>query len=159
MIRPITEDDVEPLGEIYRQPAYLAMMPATDAAEQIELWKQRWDVDGFGHWAVCERESGRLIGRVGLLRHRDWPLVPEAVEVGWVLDHAYWGHGLATEGGRAAVDAWRRHLPDEEFLYSFASPRNTRSRAVTERLGMTFGGSTVWRGLEHVWSFLRRVET
>ena len=131
-------------------------MPATDAAEQVAFWRRRWDEDGFAHWAACERESGQLVGRVGLLRHHDWPLAPEAVEVGWVLDRAFWGRGLATEGGRAAADAWRRHLPEDDILYSFTIPRNTRSRAVMERLGMTFGGSALWHGLEHVWYFLRR---
>jgi len=50
-------------------------------------------------------------------------------------------------------------LPDDEMLYSFTIPRNARSRAVMERLNMTFGGSAVWRGLEHVWYFLRRGDT
>ena len=81
--------------------------------------------------------------------------MPDPVEVGWVLHRDYWHRGLATEGGRASVEAWRPCLPDPQ-LYSFTAPENARSRAVMERLGMTYGGSTPWRDLEHVWYFLDR---
>jgi RimJ/RimL family protein N-acetyltransferase len=148
-------EDVEPLSEIYEEPDYLKAMPPTNADEQIAIWTRRWDDDGFSQWAACDRDTGRLIGRIGLVRHHDWPLVSEPIEVGWVLDRAYWGRGLATEGGRAAVDAWRTYLSDE-MLYSFTVPENTRSRAVMERLGLTFGGTADWHGREHVWYSLDR---
>lgn len=157
LLRTWRSEDAAPLAEIYRQPEYLETMPPADAARQVEGWLRRWEEDGFGPWAACERAGGRLVGRIGLLRHRDWPLVPDPVEVGWVLRREHWGRGLATEGGRASVDAWRTHLPDE-LLYSFTVPGNARSRAVMERLGMGYGGTATWRGLEHVWYFLPRRE-
>jgi RimJ/RimL family protein N-acetyltransferase len=130
-------------------------MPPGDAALALQRFIASWDDDGFGVWAACDREGGYLIGRIGLMRHHDWPLTPDPVEVGWVLHRDYWGRGLATEGATAAVDAWRRYLTDAK-LYSFTIPSNARSRAVMERLGMTYGGTTVWRGLEHVWYVLER---
>lgn len=155
LLRTWRTEDAEPLGEIYRQPEYLATMPPADAEAQVAAWAQRWEDDGFAQWAACDGETGRLIGRLGLLRHHDWPLVRDPIEVGWVLHRDWWGRGLATEGGLAAVEAWRRHLPDGR-LHSFTVPGNRRSRGVMERLGMRFGGATVWRGLEHVWYFLDR---
>ena len=155
LLRRWRVDDTAPLAEIYSQPEYLATMPPTDAAEQIPMWEQRWGEDGFAQWAACERASGRLIGRVGLLRHHDWPLEPDPVEVGWVLHRDFWGRGLAAEGGRASIAVWREHLADER-LYSFTIPSNVRSRAVMERLGMRCGGTTTWRGGEHVWYVLDR---
>jgi [ribosomal protein S5]-alanine N-acetyltransferase len=148
-------EDVEPLERIYRQPEYLEHMSTASAAGHIADYERLWEEDGFSKWAACDRETGRLVGRMGLLRHDDWPLAENPVEVGWVLDRADWGRGLATEGGRAAVDAWRTYLPDET-LYSFTVPENRRSRAVMERLGMTYGGTAVWHGLEHVWYSLAR---
>ncbi|CAN5203863.1 GNAT family N-acetyltransferase [soil metagenome] len=149
--------DAGELAEIYAQPEYLGTMPPANAAEQIAMWSRRWAVDGFAPWAACERETGRLIGRIGLLRHHDWPLVEDPVEVGWVLHRDYWGRGLATEGGRAGVHAWLGHLHDDT-LYSFTQPQNIRSQAVMERLAMKRGGTTSWRGLEHVWYALAREE-
>jgi RimJ/RimL family protein N-acetyltransferase len=155
VLRTWEPEDAEPLAEIYEQPEYLATMPPANADEQIAMWSRRWAEDGFSQWAACDRASGRLVGRLGLLRHHDWPLASEPVEVGWVLHRDFWGRGLATEGGGASVEAWRRHLPDQT-LYSFTVPHNARSRAVMERLGMSYGGTTVWRGLEHVWYSLER---
>jgi len=119
------------------------------------MWQRRWEEVGFAQWAACDRASGRLIGRIGLLRHHDWPLVPDPVEVGWVLHRDWWGEGLATEGAWASIAAWRRYLADE-ILYSFTVPENSRSRAVMGRIGMHYGGATTWRGLEHVWYSLDR---
>jgi RimJ/RimL family protein N-acetyltransferase len=155
VLRPWQPEDAAPLGEIYEQPEFLATMPTADATTEIARWLERWKTDGLAPWAACDRTSGRLIGRIGLLRHHDWPLEPEPVEVGWALHRDWWGRGLATEGGRASVEVWRETLLDDR-LYSFTRPANGRSRAVMERLGMTFGGATAWRGLEHVWYALER---
>ena len=155
LLRTWRLEDAERLDEIYSQPEYLEFMPRARGADRVADYRRLWDEDGFATWAACERESGRLLGRVGLLRHDDWPLAENPVEVGWTLDHEYWGRGLATEGGRASIAAWLEHLPDET-LYSFTVPGNTRSRAVMERLGMRFGGTAHWHGLEHVWYSLDR---
>ncbi len=157
LLRTWEPEDAASLAEIYLQPEYLATMPPADAEEEIAITSRRWEDDGFAQWAACERESRRLIGRIGLLRHRDWPLAPDPVEVGWALHRDWWGKGLATEGGRASIDAWLRYLPDER-LYSFTAPDNRRSRAVMERLGMTYGGTALWKGFDHVWYALDRKE-
>ena len=77
-------------------------------------------------------------------------------EVGWVLHRDFWGRGLATEGGQAGVDVWRKHLPGEPRLYSFTTPGNHRSRAVMARLGFTQYGTAFWHGYEMVWYALDR---
>ena len=63
-----------------------------------------WRHEGFSHWAVEAPAAARLTGRRGVLRHHDWPVPDDRGEVGWALDRAYWGRGLATEGGRAAME-------------------------------------------------------
>jgi RimJ/RimL family protein N-acetyltransferase len=148
------EEDAEALAEIYTQPEYLAHMPALDLVRtriQIEKLVRGWEVDGFSQWAAVDVASGRLIGRIGLLRHRDWPLAPNPVEVGWVLHRDFQGKGLATEGGQASVDAWREYLPDEPRLLSITVPANLRSRRVMERLGFSYRGEAHWRDLDVVW--------
>ena len=161
LLRQWRDDDVEPLYEIYRRPEYLETMPALDleqTAGQVERFRQRWRDDGYCEWAACDLGSGRLIGRIGLLCHHDWPLADRPVpEVGWVLHGDFWGRGLATEGGRAGVDAWREHLPGEPRLYSFTTAENHRSQAVMRRLGFTLGGEGVaWHGYSMVWHYLDR---
>jgi RimJ/RimL family protein N-acetyltransferase len=159
-LRQWREEDAEPLAEIYAQPEFLEHMLARDldgTRAQVLLFAVQWREEGFSHWAVEELASGHLIGRIGLLRHHDWPESPSPVEVGWVLHRDWWGRGLATEGGRAAMRAWLEHLPDDELI-SITAPRNRRSRAVMERLGLSFRGETHWHGSAVVWYGIGRAE-
>ncbi len=160
LLRQWRDEDVESLLEIYRQPEYLATMPALDlrqTAAQVEGFRQRWRNDGYCQWAACDLESDRFIGRIGLLCHHDWPLVEVPIpEVGWVLHRDFWGRGLATEGGGAGVEAWRSYLPREPRLYSFTTVANARSIAVMGRLGFTYGGDAHWHGYDMVWHYLDR---
>ena len=154
LLRQWRDEDLEPLARIYGQPEFLEHMPALDVEatrEQIQRFRRQWREEGFSHWAVEELASGRLIGRIGLLRQRDWTLGGDPVEVGWSLDQAWWGRGLATEGGRASVECWSEHLPDDRRLISITAPANRRSRAVMERLGLTYRGGTHWHGYDVVW--------
>jgi RimJ/RimL family protein N-acetyltransferase len=159
LLRQWRDEDAGPLATIYAQPEYLEHMPALDldgARQQIERFRGQWAKEGFSHWAVEDPSSGLLIGRIGLLRHRDWTPGGTPVEVGWTLDRAVWGRGLATEGGRAALELWRRRLLDDQELISITEPANVRSRAVMERLGLALRGSTPWRGSDVVWYAIDR---
>jgi RimJ/RimL family protein N-acetyltransferase len=160
LLRQWRDEDADALYEIYTQPEYLETMPPLDlegTRAQVERVRQLWAAGGYSQWAACDRETGVLIGRIGLFCHHDWPLVEGPVpEVGWVLHRDWWGRGLATEGGQAGVEAWREHLLDQPRLYSFTLPRNLRSRAVMERLGFTHRGETQWRGHDTVWYGLDR---
>ena len=157
-LRQWRPEDAAPLAEIYSEPSFLEHMPPLDLEQtrvQLERFARRWDEDGFGPWAAEELGTGRLVGRLGLLRHRDWPVEPDPVEVGWVLHRGWWGRGLATEGGRASMRCWLDHLDDERLL-SITRPGNLRSRAVMERLGLTYRGETTWRGDDVVWYAIER---
>lgn len=57
------------------------------------------------------------------------------VEVGWRLAREHWGHGYATEAGRAALEFGFERLGLEEIV-AFTVPDNVASRRVMERLGM-----------------------
>jgi RimJ/RimL family protein N-acetyltransferase len=159
LLRQWRGEDVEPLAEIYAQPEYLEHMPPLDVAgtgAQVQRFAMEWRHEGFSHWAAEDHETGQLIGRIGLLRHHDWPLSEAPVEVGWALHRDYWGRGLAAEGGGAALDCWRELLVDDPQLISITTPANVRSRAVMERLGLSLRGAAHWRGLDVVWYALDR---
>jgi RimJ/RimL family protein N-acetyltransferase len=159
LLRQWGEADADPLTEIYSQPEYLAHMPALDrggTVKQIDAFMRRWRDDGVCQWAAVDLESDRLIGRIGLLRHHDWPIEPDPIEVGWTLHRDYWGRGLATEGGLASMEIWRERLLKDERLISITAPANTRSRAVMERLGLTYRGTAHWKNLHVVWYAIDR---
>lgn len=73
-----------------------------------------------------------------------WKLAGRSTETGG-------GSGLATEGGRSALECWRELLLEDESLLSIARPANLRSLAVMERLGLTYRDTADWHGFEHVW--------
>jgi ribosomal-protein-alanine N-acetyltransferase len=79
-----------------------------------------------------DRVAGERIGRGGL----SWAQIDgqQRLEIGWALHRAFWGLGYATEIGRAGPAVAFGELDAHEVV-SFTETRNTRSRAVMERLG------------------------
>jgi RimJ/RimL family protein N-acetyltransferase len=152
--------DIDAYARIVADPETMAFMGSgpigrAEAADQIARFEGVFRDHGTPQWAAEDRATRRLVGRVGLFHHPDWPLDPDNVEVGWLLDRARWGEGLATEGGRAALGwAWA-HL-DVAQIISLARPENERSVAVMRRLGLTERGRRHWRGFEHVWYAIER---
>ena len=108
----------------------------------IERWLRRWSVDGFGHFIVIRRDDGAFLGQIGLTTYdqRDWVESTVAaageharVEMGWMIDRAYWGAGYAGEAARAVRD-WTlaAGVPP---LVSQILPGNERSERIAMRLG------------------------
>jgi RimJ/RimL family protein N-acetyltransferase len=116
----------------------------------IEHW-DRWE---FGPWTVLERDSERIVGRVGLEYTTKFGH-PE-VELEWFIDPGAWGRGYATEMAQEAVRAAFTTLGLDELI-SYTTPDNTASRAVMEKLGMTYERDVENAGMPHVLYRLARV--
>lgn len=103
----------------------------------IDRIENLFDQNGYGFWAVAEKDGGRLIGLTGLAPVMfDAPFVP-AVEIGWRMASDVWGRGYALEAARAALDAgfYRLGLPE---IVAFTTASNQKSRRVMEKLGMVY---------------------
>ncbi len=118
-------------------------VPREDATAVVQKWLDRWEVNGFGHFAVERRKDGRFLGRAGLIvwDTRDWRHATREGagkyaqhELGWTLARRHWGKGYATEAA-AAVRDWARRARGIERLISLIHPDNVRSQRVAERLG------------------------
>jgi RimJ/RimL family protein N-acetyltransferase len=96
-----------------------------------------WTLRGYGLWAVDQRSSGALIGRIGFWNPEGWP----GFELGWMLDRPYWGLGFATEGARAALQFAFTQM-DQPRVISLIRPRNSASIRVAQRLGERLLAST-----------------
>jgi RimJ/RimL family protein N-acetyltransferase len=99
--------------------------------EAFDRWQLHWAERGFGLLAVEWAETGELVGRVGPQYHRMWADDPE---VGWALDPAWWGRGIATEAGAAAV-GWAFGPLGYGRVVSITTEPNTASRNVMAKLG------------------------
>jgi RimJ/RimL family protein N-acetyltransferase len=125
------------------------------ARRAIAFYTSHWAEHGLGHWAVEERASGLLIGRIGLFRHLDWTADSSNVEVGWLLARSAWDRGFATEGGTASLAFAFERLRVERVV-SITRPGNVRSERVMQRLGLGLVGTTRWRGGKVIWYAIDR---
>jgi RimJ/RimL family protein N-acetyltransferase len=96
-----------------------------------------WQLRGYGIWAVEEKATGRLLGRIGLFKPEGWP----GFELGWVLGRDAWGKGYATEGARRALDYAFTELRYDHVI-SLIHPENRASVRVAERIGEKLEGRT-----------------
>ncbi|MGP3913751.1 GNAT family N-acetyltransferase [Nonomuraea sp. 10N515B] len=135
------EEDREPFAAMNADPEVMEHFPAPLTREQsdtlVDKIEQHFDQHGFSLWALEVRESGEFIGFAGLgWQIFDAPFLP-AVEIGWRLARPAWGHGYATEAARRAVTYAFTEAGLDDII-SMTAARNLRSRAVMERLGMTY---------------------
>jgi RimJ/RimL family protein N-acetyltransferase len=128
---------------------WLANSPTRDqVAARMAAWEAQFDLDGISRFAVERRADGALVGGVGLHRMDeayDATPVAHAVEIGWHLDPAAWGHGYAAEAAEAVVRYGMGDIGLGEIV-AFTAASNTRSRAVMQRLGFTH---QPWRDFDH----------
>jgi RimJ/RimL family protein N-acetyltransferase len=147
-------------------PWYDGWKPSLDEAEQTaRFMADCWRELGVHKWMAYDRDRGELVGRGGLSRtpaDDDWSrihafLPPEPwarevlavsrgvpvhanwLEIGWALRRQFWGHGFASEIGRAGLD-FAFDVLDVRAVVSCTVRHNLRSRAVMEAIGMPYAG-------------------
>ena len=94
-----------------------------------------WYFRGYGVWAVEEKSSGKVVGRIGLYNPEGWP----GFELGWTLARSSWGKGYATEGAQRALEYAFTEMKRDHVI-SLIEPANVASIKVAERLGETVEG-------------------
>jgi len=136
--RPIMED-LDSLFVLYCDPAVTKYIP--DAPRNHEETKEEleWFMNGhpkhpeLGLWATIHKETGKFIGRCGLL---PWAIEGQnEVEVAYSLAQDFWGQGLATEAAKGILQYGfeRLHL---SRLICLIDPANIASQKVTEDFGV-----------------------
>jgi RimJ/RimL family protein N-acetyltransferase len=108
--------------------------PAETAAQSARF-AAHWAEHGFGLWGATLVETTEVIGFAGLAHPLWFPARAHEVEVGWRLHPSFWGHGFATEAGRAALAAATEQLGLERVI-AVIDPGNAPSIAVARRLGL-----------------------
>jgi RimJ/RimL family protein N-acetyltransferase len=152
LLRQWRDDDLAALIPIYADPEvmrYIAdgrVKTPDETADQLAYMRRHWAEHDFGLFAAELRETGEVIGWIGLAVPHFLPEVMPTVEIGWRLGRSFWGKGLATEGARAAL---RFGLVDRELkrLVSIRHLDNQASGRVMEKLGMTLDRVTTIPGI------------
>lgn len=139
MFRP---GDLGAYAEMCADPEVMRYINDGRTLSRDETWRDmavilgHWELRGYGLWAVEERATHSLIGRIGHWNPEGWP----GFEVGWMLGRRYWGCGFATEGARAAL----RHafsVLNVPHVISLIHPDNALSIRVAQKLGERLEGT------------------
>jgi RimJ/RimL family protein N-acetyltransferase len=91
--------------------------------------------------AVVLKETGNLIGFVGISKFHGPEDELKDIEIGYHIGEAYQGNGYGTEAAKAAVEwgfARLRELEVEPKIVGKAEHENWPSRRVLEKAGFTF---------------------
>ena len=107
-------------------------MSRQDAWRSMAFLSGHWNLRGFGLWAIEEKATGRVLGRVGYFLPEGWP----SEEIGWLLRRDAWGRGYATEAALAVLAHGRTMLGLDQVI-AIIQPEN----AASIRLALRLGGS------------------
>lgn len=149
ILRAFTEEDIDPLHNILGEEDVLRYFPNPNPPSREKVEKlisarlDHWEEHGFGWWAIEPRSKKQLIGWSGLL------FLPETeeVEVGYLLDKAFWGKGLATEAAQACLQYGFKDF-DMQSIVAIVHPENVASQRVIEKLGMSFVDEARYFGMD-----------
>jgi len=144
----LSHDDVWPwLGAAPRR------CPDVDAARRTVVRWNELAVGPLGVWAIegpgADVDPQPCGSALLLTLPRSDGAESDAVEIGWHLHPASWGHGIATEAARVLVEHARAAGLDR--LHAVVRAENVRSLQVCDRLGMTrLGPTQEWYGTDFV---------
>ena len=142
LLRLWTLADFESYVEMCADPQVMQFLGPCRPLSRFEAWSSfsslvgHWQIRGFGMFAVVEKSTGELVGRVGPWQPEEWP----DFEVGWTLNSRHWGKGYATEAVRACIRYSFIEL-GRSHVISVIDPENTRSISVAERVGEVLEGN------------------
>jgi RimJ/RimL family protein N-acetyltransferase len=140
LLRSWRDSDLDPFHAICSDPLVMATLGPCLSREETAALIGRVAAleEQHGHtvWALERLADARLIGWCGVIPGKDGPIAGKA-EIGWRLASDTWGQGYASEAARATFDWLFAQLPDDT-AWAITHTGNHRSRAVMERLGMTY---------------------
>ena len=148
-LRMFDEADLDAYAAICADPDVMRYLGDGKVLGRPEAWRQmamilgHWQLRGFGLWAVQERATAALVGRIGFFQPEGWP----GFELGWMLRRASWGRGYATEAAARALEHAFTAMGQHRVI-SLIRPGNLASIRVAERLGEALEGRTTLFGQE-----------
>jgi RimJ/RimL family protein N-acetyltransferase len=153
LLRQWRPEDIDPYIEICSDAQVMQYLTGK-AFNRLQSWRHmaflmgHWQINGFGHWAVEEKNSGQLIGRIGFLQPTDWP----GFEIGWTLAKNSWGKGYATEGATKALEHAFTKMNKSQVI-SIIHPNNEPSKKVATELGETYSHDITLSNIKvQIWS-------
>ena len=142
LLRKMERRDSGDMFEYARDPAvtkFLTWNPHNDESftrRYLTYIAGRYRAGEFYDWALILKSENKMIGTCGFTRIES---ETHTGEIGYVLNRAYWGRGIATEAVQRVV-AFGFDTLGLSRLESRFIDGNAASRRVMEKVGMTFEG-------------------
>ena len=140
LLRHLTLGDLEELYALYSDPEIRKYFPEGVLSFEETREELEWHMHGhpdhneLGLWATIHKETGKFIGRCGLL---PWEIEGKLeVEIAYLLNKDFWHRGLATEAASGILRYAFRTL-NLSRLICLIDPENVPSQKVAKRIGMT----------------------
>lgn len=149
LVREITVDDIDRLYEIYAEPSITEYMEGLYEEREKEVEFVQSYIDNmyafynYGMWGVCEKDTGRLIGRAGLSNREFCGRV--FLELGYIIAKDYQRQGYATEVCGAIIE-YARTVLMAEALICLIKPDNIASKRLAIKLGFEYNNDVTVGG-------------
>jgi RimJ/RimL family protein N-acetyltransferase len=146
ILRRFKGDDWVDLHQLYSDPE-CTRYTFQRALTEGESWRTmatmigHWQIRGYGPYAVEDKNTGKVMGTVGLWYPYDWP----EPEIKWAIFRVYWGRGYASEAARAVKKIAADCMP-ETSLISLIFSDNEASIKLAEAIGAKFEKEIEFRG-------------
>ena len=140
-LRPYTQADFVQLHRILSDKKTMYAWGHGFSKKESQEWLDKqlahYQQYGFGIWAIIEKQSGEIIGNVGL-NYAEINLkgkTQEVVEIGYLLHRDFWNKGYGSEAARMCVKYGFETLGLEE-VYCLIKEDNLSSIKVAQKLSM-----------------------
>jgi len=158
VLRGYEPQDLEAVFRMVQDEETLRFLPHKEPWEhaRVQTWLEsqrvHWDEYGFGWWLLEARVDARVLGWCGLRRLQE----TGEVELLYLLEKTHWGHGLATEAARAAVE-FAFTQTDLKEIVGLVDVGHGASQRVLEKAGMAYAGNFSYFGM-HLKKYCLRAE-
>ena len=137
-LRELTENDFEALYEVLADLDIMQHYPYTFDESRVRNWInksiERYEIFGFGLWAVCLKETDEMIGDCGItMQNINGMIKPE---IGYHINKRFQRKGYAKEAARACRE-WAFENTPFNILYSYMKKTNVASIATAMANGMS----------------------
>ena len=133
-------EDLDALWALYCNPNITRFIPDAPRSREEAKEELEWHMHGhpehpeLGLWATIYKETGKFIGRCGLL---PWTIEEQYdVEVAYTIAEEYWGQGFGTEAAQAILQYGFEKL-NLSRLICLIEPENIASQCIAQKMGMS----------------------
>ncbi|MBK7320576.1 MAG: GNAT family N-acetyltransferase [Anaerolineales bacterium] len=141
LLRHQVIEDLDDLWALYCDPEITKYIPDAPRSREEAQEELEWHMHGhpkhpeLGLWATIHKETGKFIGRCGLL---PWTIDDvNEVEVAYTIARNYWGQGLGSEAAQAILKYGFEKLHLSRMV-CLIDPENKASQKVAEKMGMAW---------------------